>query len=99
MSYEFIGLSKYQWNSQGPDDPNENDDVKVVVYRNISLDQVEKMYPVIEKKQDFRYLEYELALKLFERYEQDPFWIEHTETKDQALQTRDKILAQLGTRN
>ena len=97
MSYELIGLGKYQWNSQGPDDPNENDDVKVVVYRNISLNEVEKMYPVIERKQDYRYLEYKSALNLLKQYEQDPFWNEYKETKERALRTRDKILAQLGT--
>ena len=86
----------YQWNSQGPDDPNASDDVKVVVYRNISVDEVERTYPVIKEKQDYRYLEYQSALSLLKQYEQDPFWSNYKETKDRARQTREKILAGLG---
>jgi len=97
VSHEQIGMGWYQWNSQGPDDPNARDDVKVVVYRNISPDEVKRMYPVIEEKQDYRYLEYQLALSLLKQYEQDPFWNDYKETKDRARQTREKILAQLGT--
>ena len=87
----------YQWNSQGPDDPNARDDVRVVVYRNISPDEVKRMYPVVEEKQDYRYLDYQSALSLLKQYEQDPFWNDYKETKDRARQTREKILAQLGT--
>jgi hypothetical protein len=97
VSHEHIGMGWYQWNSQGPDDPNARDDVKVVVYRNISPDEVKRMYPVIAEKQDYRYLEYESALSLLKQYEQDPFWNDYKETKDGARQTMEKILAQLGT--
>ena len=97
VSHEQIGMGWYQWNSQGPDDPNASDDVKVVVYRNISPDEVKRMYPVIKEKQDYRYLEYQSALTLLKQYEQDPFWNDYTETKDRARQTKEKILAQLGT--
>ena len=97
MSYELIGKEWYQWNSQGPDDPNARDNIKVVVYRNVSVDEVRRKYPVIEKQQDYRYLEYQPALDLLKKYEEDPFWNEYKETKDRAQQTKDKILAQLGT--
>jgi len=97
MSYELIGKEWYQWNSQGPDDPNARDDIKVVVYRNVSVDEVRRKYPVIEKQQDYRYLEYQPALDLLKKYEEDPFWNEYKETKDRAQQTKEKILAQLGT--
>lgn len=96
MSHEQIGMAWYQWNSQGPDDPNASDDVKVVVYRNISVDEVKRMYPVIKEKQDYRYLEYQSALSLLKQYEQDPFWSNYKETKDLASQTREKILTVLG---
>jgi len=97
MSYEQIGKEWYQWNSQGPDDPNARDEIKVVVYRNVSLDEVKRKYPVIEGQQDYRYLEYQAALHLLKKYEEDPFWNEYNETKDRARQTKEKILAQLGT--
>ena len=74
---------------------NERDDIKVVVYRNISLDEVKRMYPVIKEKQDYRYLEYQAALDLLKAYEQDPFWNEYKETKDRARQTKRKSLRSL----
>ena len=97
ISYELIGKEWYQWNSQGPDDPNATDNVKVVVYRNISLDEVKRLYPVVAEKQDYRYFEYKAALDLLSRYETDPFWDQHPKTKEQMKQTREKILEQLGT--
>src|SRR6188474_2630013 len=47
-SYKYIGMGWYQWDSQGGDDPNDIVDIRVVVYRNITLNEVEKMYPVIK---------------------------------------------------
>src|SRR3954452_5207420 len=55
--YKLIGYEWYQWNSQGSDDPAKLDDVKVVVYRNVSLEKVKEMYPVIKEKKDYRYLD------------------------------------------
>jgi hypothetical protein len=97
MSYELIGMEWYQWNSQGPDDPNASDEVKVVVYRKIPLKEVKRRYPVIEGKQDYRYLEYQAALDLLHKYEADPFWNEYPQTREQMKQTKEKILEQLGT--
>lgn len=98
MSYEYLGMEWYQW--QSPccnDDPNQTFDVRVVVYRNIALNEVEKMYPVIERKQDYRYLEYKAALELLGKYESDPFWDEWPKDKNRALHTKQKILQELGT--
>src|SRR2546427_10691368 len=47
-SYELLGAEWYQWNSQGPDDPNGRDDVKVVIYRNIDLPTVKRTYPIFK---------------------------------------------------
>lgn len=52
MAHELIGNEWYQWNTQGPDDPNTFDDVKVVIYRNMSLEDVKRKYPVNEKKKE-----------------------------------------------
>ena len=98
-SYKYIGMGWYQWDSQGGDDPNDIVDIRVVVYRNITLNEVEKMYPVIKQKQDYRYLEYKAALELLGKYD-DPSWDELPSTraaKDRALQTKQKILQELGT--
>lgn len=71
LSYKDFGpqpeslLGVYHW--QWPDAENRprrpiEYDIKVVVYRDISLEEIEKKFPVIpEKKQDYRYIEYEAA--------------------------------------
>lgn len=97
VSYALLGAEWYQWNSQGPDDPNaDGDDVKVVVYRNVPLEEVRKEYPVVERKQDYRYVEYKVALELLNRYEADSFWDEYPETKEMMRRTKERILKQLG---
>jgi hypothetical protein len=96
ISYELIGKEWYQWNSQGPDDPNQTDDVKVVVYRNLSLEEVKAMYPVIDGKRDYRYLEYSRALEHLNKFEQDAFWNDYPETRERMRKTRERIVKELG---
>jgi hypothetical protein len=57
VSHKLLGMEWYQWNSQGPDDPNATDDVKVAVYRNVPLEEVKRIYPVVKGTQDYSYLE------------------------------------------
>ncbi len=66
-SYELLGAEWYQWNSQGPDDPNGRDDVKVVIYRNIDLPTVKRTYPIFKGKSDYRYIEYSEAMDFLEK--------------------------------
>jgi hypothetical protein len=88
--YKLIGYEWYQWNSQGSDDPTKLDDVKVVVYRNVSLEKVKEMYPVIKEKQDYRYIDYSTAMDYLNQNENQPY-LEHLRT------TKRKIIAQLGS--
>lgn len=88
--YELIGSEWYQWNSHGGSDPTEIDDVKVVVYRNVSLDKVKAMYPVVTGKQDYRYLDYEAAIKYLNKNEGEPY-LKHLQA------TKRKIIEQLGS--
>jgi hypothetical protein len=97
VAHKWLGMEWYQWNSHGSDDPNEDDDIKVVVYRGVPLDEVKRIYPVVEGRQDYRYLEYETALDLLSKYESDSFWDQYPETKERMRQTKRKILEQLGT--
>ncbi len=104
-SYELLGSEWYQWNSQGPDDPNGSDDVKVVIYRNIDLATVKKTYPVLVGKSDYRYLEYSVAMAFLEKRieelkvdkDRDP---EYSRLKKQLIseyeQTRAQIIERLG---
>jgi hypothetical protein len=87
--FELIGFQWYQWNGHGSDDPTTIDDIKVVVYRNISFAKVKEMYLVIEGKQDYRYLDYTIAMAYLTQYENEPI-LKHLQT------TKKKIIAQLG---
>ena len=59
---EIVGMEWWQWQSHG-ESRRVDYDVKVVVYRNLRKEVVEKDYPVIpEDEKDFRYLEYDVAL-------------------------------------
>jgi hypothetical protein len=62
IASEIIGMEWWQWQPHGESRPAQYD-VKVVVYRNVTLERVKNIYPVIsEQKQDYRYLEYDAAL-------------------------------------
>jgi hypothetical protein len=87
--HELIGYEWYQWNNHGDSDPNKDDDVKIVVYRNIPLEKVKEMYPVIVGKQDYRYLDYEAAINYLNKNEHEPY-LEHLQ------KTKKKIVDQLG---
>jgi hypothetical protein len=66
-SYELLGSEWYQWNSQGLDDPNDRDDVKIVIYRNVDLPTVKRTYPVFKGKSDYRYIEFTEAMDFLEK--------------------------------
>lgn len=62
-AWELIGMEWWQWDSHGDSDPNTKYDIRVIIYRGISLANIKRLYPVIEeKKQDFRYLKYSKAI-------------------------------------
>jgi hypothetical protein len=61
-----VGQPWYQWESHG--DEIRQDDVRIVVYKDIDLGTVSQLYPVSkEKGRDFRYLEYGLALSYLDQ--------------------------------
>jgi hypothetical protein len=56
-AYETIGFEWYQWQPHGDSHPSSHDNVRVVVYDGMSLAQVQREYPVVERdRQDYRYL-------------------------------------------
>lgn len=64
MVYELIGFDWWQWLPHGDSDPNKHYDIRVVVYRNASLAEVRRKYPINpEALQDYRYVAYEDAIK------------------------------------
>lgn len=63
VANEIVGMEWWQWQPHGEPRPTTYD-VKVVVYRNVTLGYVKNKFPVIpEKEKDYRYLEYEAALE------------------------------------
>jgi hypothetical protein len=64
MAYDLLGYQWYQWDSHGVPDPKTKYTIKVIVYKNIRLDEVRQVYPVSKDiKQDYRYVGYSTALK------------------------------------
>jgi hypothetical protein len=104
-SYELLGAEWYQWNSQGPDDPNGADDVKIVIYRNVDLPTVKKTYPVFKGKSDYRYVEYSEAMDFLEKRIEElktdrDRGHEYSKLKEESIseyeQTKAKIIERLG---
>jgi hypothetical protein len=63
-AYELIGYDFWQWQDEGGSSPDQRYDIRVVVYRNSSPDEVARRYPVQpERQQDYRYVSYDAALK------------------------------------
>ncbi len=64
-------LGVYHWQWPDPDNRPRRPmqyDIKVVVYRGVSLQNIQLQFPVLpEKKQDYRYLEYETAISFLDQ--------------------------------
>jgi len=85
-AHGLIGYEWYQWNSHGDSDPAKDDDVRVVVYRGIPLDEVKEMYPVVAGEQDYRYLGYEAAIDYLNKNEGEPYLGHLRETKKKIVE-------------
>ena len=94
VAYETIGMEWYQWDYHGDPDPNYQYDIKVVVYRDIPLHQVQAAYPILkEKKQDYRYLSYAKAMAYLDGQISEDYLPTLTAT---LRQTRSQIEKELG---
>jgi len=62
MAYELIGMQWYQWDNHGYEEPDYKYNIKVVVYYQISLDDVKRAYPTVKGEVDYRYVTKERAL-------------------------------------
>ncbi len=62
IASEIIGMEWWQWQSHGEPRPAA-DDIKIVVFQDIPLKEVKRLYPVKpDMQKDYRYLEYDKAL-------------------------------------
>jgi len=67
MAYELIGMEWWQWEGGGSWEPGDRFDVRVVVYRGLTLAAVQAEYPTVKGHADYRYVSYEDAMEHFER--------------------------------
>ncbi len=92
MAYRLIGAKNYQWDPHAPI-PFGNEGVRVVVYRNISLEEVERHFPVSpESLRDYRYVAYAEAMDYLDARIRQNLLRRITERLEQ---TRDQLRAHL----
>ena len=93
IATNLIGQDWWQWQSHGDSRPKKYD-IKIVVYKNIELQEVKKCYPVVaSKRQDYRYLAYPKALKYLNEHIADN--VIETLTSQLTI-TKNKIIAYFG---
>jgi len=72
MAYELIGFQWWQWEKPCCSEPDSIYNIKVVVYKDIALNEVKALFPVNpEQQQDYRYLEYSKAVSYLNQHIQD----------------------------
>jgi hypothetical protein len=72
MAYELIGFQWWQWEKPCCSEPDTIYNIKVVVYKDIPLNEAQALFPVNpEQQQDYRYLEYSKALTYLNQHIQD----------------------------
>ena len=68
MAWETFGMQWWQWDQHGDSDPNTKYDIKIAVYRDIPLQEVKERFPVVKEfKRDYRYVEYDEAIKFLDK--------------------------------
>ncbi|WP_157209853.1 hypothetical protein [Marinimicrobium agarilyticum] len=93
IAHEVIGMEWWQWQPHGDSRPKDYD-VKVVVYRNVTLEDVKAQFPVVpEEEQDYRYLEYGTALEYLNDKISDDV---SKNVTDRLKETRERVVNTLG---
>lgn len=67
MAWELIGMEWWQWEAGGSWEPGDRFDVRVVVYRGLTLAAVRAEYPTVEGRADYRYVSHDDAMAHFDR--------------------------------
>jgi hypothetical protein len=65
MAFGLIGMDWWQWEGGGSWEPGDRFDVRVVVYRGMTLAAVEAEYPTVEGRADYRYVSFDDAMEYF----------------------------------
>ena len=68
IAWETFGMQWWQWDNHGDSDPNVEYKIKVAIYRGIPLHKVKEKFPVVQEiEQDYRYIEYNAALRYLDK--------------------------------
>ncbi len=94
VACDLLGFEWWQWESTGSSDPNQKYDIKVIVFKDVSLKIIKRHFPVIpEKEQDYRYVSYKDAVDYLKRaIEEDILEVVTSKLKD----TKVRILKYFG---
>jgi hypothetical protein len=94
MAYELIGHDWNQWKNEGHELPDDVE-VKVVVYKGVSLGEVKNAYPVIRGTSDYRYVEYDSALLFLDRRIKELEGFKREESRADSVKTWDELIGRL----
>ncbi|OJJ15023.1 hypothetical protein BKI52_39850 [marine bacterium AO1-C] len=73
LAHEFIGFQWWQWDAHGDADPKTKYDIRVIVFKGISLETVKNQYPINQKlKIDFRYASYAKSIQYLDKIINQP---------------------------
>ena len=91
MAHEVIGYQWWQWQSSGGETLAEDYDIKVIIYRDSTVQELTKRFPLIKaKRMDPRYLKYEHAIAYLDKHIAEDVV---PEISEQLRSTRAKLLA------
>ena len=90
VAHDLLGLQFWQWDSQGDPDPKTTYDIRVIVYKDISLESLKKDYPINrDQKIDFRYLSYDGSIEyldsLIEEFGNDFDIVAYSELREKII--------------
>jgi hypothetical protein len=68
MAAALIGMSWWQWEAGGSWEIDDRFDVRVVVHRGITTQEVMAEYPTVKGQADYRYVSYDDAMAFFDEH-------------------------------
>ncbi|HNV69722.1 MAG TPA: hypothetical protein PKO06_08500 [Candidatus Ozemobacteraceae bacterium] len=89
-AWPLLGMEWHQWESHGDSDPARRYDVEVVVYRDVDVRVVRKLYPVSQREsKDYRYVSFQKALRYLDDTIRENLVADVTRT---LIDTRNRLL-------
>ena len=68
LAHDLIGFQWWQWDNHGNSNPKTKYDIRVIIFKGISLETVKNQYPINQnRKVDFRYISYNESIKYLDR--------------------------------